>query len=321
MTALTSWYPVLKIFTRNPVWACWNSWGPFFPQNFNYPHCLVSILLGHLEFSEKHPKVFIISLCVSLKDFNLIKLISSCGLHLLQGLLFKTNRQKILVTQTSVDLRRVLKTPRELCAGLHSRHMTTRAFHQHPPQFLSAAKLLMAFYAQDCQIVSTLNCSIVLSIYQPKHLQEFKPFKLPSDTELQYFRVALNNLKKGGGEKNLSSEAHPLTQIAVARRCGSNAAICDSEDAFYLEQPKATKSFIVPIISAVTISTANRRIILIQQWFPPPPPPPQGLPSQGHPFQINICRWGKKNQGLGTSYLTLGKAIIILLTNLGRMRS
>lgn len=68
----------------------------------------------------------------------------------------------------------------------------------------------------------------------------------------------------------MSSEAHPLTQIAVARRCGSNAAICDSEDAFYLEQPKATKSFIVPIISAVTISTAKRRIILIQPWSPPP---------------------------------------------------
>lgn len=71
----------------------------------------------------------------------------------------------------------------------------------------------------------------------------------------------------------MSSEAHPLTQIAVARRCGSNAAICDSEDACYLEQPKATKSFIVPIISAVTISTAKRRIILIQPWLPPPPRP------------------------------------------------
>lgn len=68
----------------------------------------------------------------------------------------------------------------------------------------------------------------------------------------------------------MSSEAHPLTQIAVARRCGRNAAICDSEDAFYLEQPKATKSFIVPIISAVTISTAKRRIILIQPCPPPP---------------------------------------------------
>lgn len=84
-------------------------------------------------------------------------------------------------------------------------------------------------------------------MYQPKHLGEFKAFKLPSETYPVYSRVTLRKICSG----IIIWVRHPLTQTAVARICGSNAVVSLRLRMYF--KPISTKSLSVPETAAVTM--------------------------------------------------------------------